>query len=124
MGAERGANDAISDYGREENPFEIASDVVFSEKVNRRDDTMTYGIGSVDEHSHNETSAKAKSGVKPKSRRKAALGGRQAKLLPPRTSCFKPVLPSQMQLNTKPRLLRLSSTSGNNSSGGGIHAKD
>ena len=87
--AERDGSE-VSDYEAEENPFEIASDVVFSEKVRRRDDTMTF-IGSGDEHSHNESSAKAKSGVKPSRKRKAGgLGGRQAKLLPPRTSCFKP----------------------------------
>ena len=45
----------------EDNPFEIASDVIFSETVQRRDDTMTYLIGSGDENSHNETN-KAKSG--------------------------------------------------------------
>ena len=36
----------------EENPFEIASDVVFSEKAQRRDDTMTY-IGSCDDEASN-----------------------------------------------------------------------
>ena len=53
----------------EENPFEIASDVVFSEAAQRRDDTMNNLIGSGDENSHNET--KAKSGK--------TRGGRKAK---------------------------------------------
>ena len=39
----------------EDNPFEIADDVVFSETVHRRDDTMNYLVGSGDENSHNET---------------------------------------------------------------------
>ena len=54
----------------EENPFEIASDVVFSESAQRRDDTMTYLVGSGDENSHNETKV-SKSGK--------TRGGRRAK---------------------------------------------